>query len=168
MSFNCLYTNYGYNMTQDTIIKAEPNSQELFIFREFNAPSELLFKAYEDKDLFEKWMGTNLLQFEFKEYGKYHFETQDPKGNIVFSGKGTFHDFIPNKMIVRTFEMDVFSFPAQLEFLNFEVLTAEMSKLTMHSIFKSVEIRDELLKKPFAFGLNMAHNRLQEILNQLK
>jgi hypothetical protein len=35
-------------------------------------------------------------------------------------------------------------------------------------IFESGAQRDQLLKLPFAQGLNLAHNRLQEILNNLK
>lgn len=155
-------------MEQKTQVYAKDNEQDILITREFDLPVKTLFKAYVEKDLFEEWMGTDLLEFEFKEYGKYHFEKRNPKGDIIFSGKGAFHSFIPNKMIVRTFEMDVFSLPAQLEFLNFESLTTEKSKLTMHIIFKSVEIRNELLTKPFAVGLNMAHNRLQDIASELK
>ncbi len=154
-------------MEHKTKIIAEEGKQELLITREFDLPVESLFTAYKDKELFEKWMGTNLLQFEFKEYGNYHFETRSPKGDLMFSGKGAFHTYIPNEMIVRTFEMDVFSLPPQLEFLNFKALTGETSKLTMHIIFKSPEIRDELLKKPFAIGLDMAHNRLENILRKI-
>ncbi|PKD18887.1 ATPase [Salegentibacter salinarum] len=154
-------------MEQKTKIKAEEGKQELIITREFSLPVESLFTAYKDKELFEKWMGTNLIDFEFKEYGKYHFETRSPTGDLMFSGKGAFHSLIPNEMIVRTFEMDVFSLPPQLEFLNFNAITGEKSILTMHIIFKSAEIRNELLKKPFAIGLEMAHSRLEDVLNKI-
>ncbi|PKD20842.1 ATPase [Salegentibacter salinarum] len=155
-------------MEQKTKIKAEEGKQELLITREFNLPVESLYKAYKDKELFAKWMGTNLLDFEFKEYGKYHFETRSPTGDLMFSGKGAFHSLIPNKMIVRTFEMDVFSLPPQLEFLNFKAITGEKSILTMHIIFKSAEIRNELLKKPFTIGFDLAHHRLEAIMNTNK
>ena len=59
-------------------------------------------------------------------------------------------------------------FDAWLEFLKFEQLTDDTSKLTMHVIYKSVELRDQLLKLPFAQGINMAHNRIQEIVSKLK
>jgi hypothetical protein len=59
-------------------------------------------------------------------------------------------------------------FGAQLEFLEFEKLTAATSKLTIHSLFKSVSLRDQLLKMPFASGLNMAHNRLEETMHKIK
>lgn len=74
------------------------------------------------------------------------------------------HEFEPNRKITHTFEMENSGFPMQLEFLEFEPLSPDRSKLTMHMIFKSVEIRDRLLSMPFAYGLNMAHNRLQELL----
>lgn len=36
----------------------------------------------------------------------------------------------------------------------------------MHVVYKSVAIRDQLLKLPFAQGINMAHNRLQEVVTK--
>ena len=59
-------------------------------------------------------------------------------------------------------------FDVQLEFLGFEKLTDDTSKLNMHVVYKSVELRDKMLQLPFAQGINMAHNRLQEIVNKLK
>jgi len=37
----------------------------------------------------------------------------------------------------------------------------------MHVIYESVAQRDELLKLPFSYGINMAHNRLEELLKTL-
>ena len=60
------------------------------------------------------------------------------------------------------------SFGVQLEVYEFESLTDHTSKLNMHLIFESVALRDQLLQLPFAQGLNMAHNRIQEIFNTLQ
>jgi hypothetical protein len=38
----------------------------------------------------------------------------------------------------------------------------------MHVVYRSVAVRDQVLALPFAQGINMAHNRLQDILNKLK
>jgi uncharacterized protein YndB with AHSA1/START domain len=86
------------------------------------------------------------------------------KGKIVFSANGTIHDFIPNQRIIRTFEMENTPFGVQLEFLEFESIDKDNSKLTMHIVFRSVESRDQLLKMPFAMGINIAHNRIQQIM----
>ncbi|GAA6764208.1 SRPBCC family protein [Flavobacterium sp. CGRL1] len=155
-------------MERKTKISAENGQQEILITREFDLPLELLFKAYVEPEIVEQWMGTKVLKLENKKHGSWQFETKDPNGNVVFSANGVIHDFLPNERITRTFEMDNANFAPQLEFLEFEKLTDETSKITIQTIYKSVEHRDYQLKLPFAQGLNMAHNRLQEIVNQLK
>jgi uncharacterized protein YndB with AHSA1/START domain len=147
-----------------TKINAEDGKQELVITREFDLPLELLFKAYTEADIVEQWMGTKVLKLENKKHGSYQFETTDPRG-IKHGFNGTIHEFIPNEKITRTFEMENTPFAVQLEFLEFEQLTYDTSKLTMHVVYKSVALRDQMLQLPFAQGINMAHNRIQDILS---
>jgi uncharacterized protein YndB with AHSA1/START domain len=154
-------------MERKTKINAEDGKQELIITREFDLPLELLFKAYENAEIVEQWMGTKVLKLENKKHGSYRFETTDPKGN-KYGFNGVIHEFSPNKKITRTFEFENTPFGVQLEVLKFEQLTDDTSMLTIHTIFESVAKRDQMLKMPFAQGINMAHNRLQEILNKLK
>jgi uncharacterized protein YndB with AHSA1/START domain len=153
-------------MERKTIITAEANKQELMITREFNLPLELLFKAHTDAELVERWMGTKVRKMENRNHGSYQFETTDAQGKTVFQANGTIHEFSPNQKITRTFEMDNTPFGIQLEFLVFEKLNAETSKLNMHIIYKSVAHRDQILKLPFADGINMAHNRLQAVFRK--
>jgi uncharacterized protein YndB with AHSA1/START domain len=154
-------------MERKTIVNAEEGKQEIIITREFDLPLELLFKAYEEPEVVEQWMGTKVLKLENKRHGSYQFETSH-NGNVVFRANGTIHEFVLNQKITRTFEMENTPFPIQLEFLEFEKITEDTSKLTMHMVFKSVEYRDQLLTMPFAQGINMAHNRLQDIVIKLK
>ena len=154
-------------MERKTKINAEDGKQELVITREFDLPLELLFKAYEDAEIVEQWMSTKVLKLENKKHGSYRFETTDPKGN-KYGFNGVIHEFSQNQKITRTFEFENTPFGVQLEVLEFEQLTDDTSKLTIHTIFESVEQRDQMLKMPFAQGINMAHNRLQEILIKLK
>jgi uncharacterized protein YndB with AHSA1/START domain len=155
-------------MELKTRIHAEEGRPDLLITREFDLPVELLFKAYEDADLFEQWMNTKVVKLESKKHGSWAFETSNPEGQVVFTANGTIHDFVSNQKIVRTFEIENAPFDVQLEFLEFERLTDDTSKLTIHSIYRSVALRDQMLKLPFNQGINMAHNRLQDIANKLK
>jgi len=155
-------------MERKTKVNAEDGKQELVITRDFDLPLELLFTAYITPDIIEQWMGTKVLKLENKKHGSYQFETSDPKGNLAFVASGVIHDFVPNQKITRTFEMENTPFAPQLEFLDFETLTEGSSRLTMHIVYKSVALRDQILQLPFAQGINMAHNRLQEIVNKLK
>jgi uncharacterized protein YndB with AHSA1/START domain len=154
-------------MERKTKINAEDGKQELMITREFDLPLELLFKAYVEPEIIEQWMGTKVLKLENKKHGGYQFETTDPKGN-KHGFNGVIHELISNRKITRTFEMENAPFGVQLEFLEFEQLTDETSKLNMHVIYKSVALRDQLLQLPFTQGINIAHNRLQDIVNKLK
>ena len=154
-------------MERKTKINAEDGKQELLITREFDLPLELLFKAYAEAEIVEQWMGTKVLKLENKKHGSYQFETTDPKGN-KYGFNGVIHEFSANKKITRTFEFENTPFGVQLEVLEFEQFSDNTSKLTIHTIFESVEKRDQMLQMPFAQGINMAHNRLQEILNKLK
>lgn len=155
-------------MQNKTIVHAEDGKQELVITREFDLPVELLFKAHEDADIIEQWMGTKVLKLENKKHGGWSYETYGPGGNIAFKANGVFHEFIPNQKITRTFEMENAPFDVQLEFMEFERLTDDTSKLTIHTVFRSVAVRDQLLKMPFSYGINMAHNKLQEVVGKLK
>jgi uncharacterized protein YndB with AHSA1/START domain len=154
-------------MDRKTKVAAEEGKQELVITREFDLPLDLLFKAYVEPDIVEQWMGTKVIKLENKKHGSWQFETTDTKGN-KHGFNGVIHEFAPNQKITRTFEMENTPFTVQLEFLEFESLTDTTSKLTMHIIYKSVALRDQMLQLPFAQGINMAHNRLQNVASKLK
>lgn len=154
-------------MEQKTKIHAEDGKQDLLITRTFDLPLELLFKAYTEPEIVEQWMGTKVIKLENKKHGSWQFETTDPRGN-KHGFNGVIHEFCLNQRITRTFEMENTPFPVQLEFLEFEKLSDSTSKLTMQIVYKSAEYRNQMLKLPFAQGINMAHNRLQEIVNKLK
>ncbi len=154
-------------MEKKTKINAEDGRQELTITRDFDLPVELLFRAYAEAEIVEQWMGTKVLKLESKKHGSYQFVTTDPKGN-QYGFNGAIHEYIPNQKITRTFEMEGTSYGVQLEFYEFERITDDTSKLKMHVVYDSVMHRDQILQLPFAQGINMAHNRIQDIVNKLK
>ena len=160
-------------MELKTKIHAEDGKHDLTITREFDLPVELLFRAHSEAEIFEQWMsheyGTvKVVKFEARRHGGWEFQTSDAAGNVIFSANGTIHEFIPDAKITRTFEMANSPFDVQLEFLEFERLSDETSKLRMHVVYRSAELRDQMLKLPFASGLNMAHDRLQDIVGNLR
>lgn len=155
-------------MEQKTKVTAEEGKQEILITRTFDLPVNLLFNAYTEPGLVQQWMGNKVLKMENKAHGSYQFETTDDQGNVLFRANGSIHKITENQNITRTFEMENMPFPVQLEFLDFEAINDETSKLTMKIIFRSVADRDNMLKLPFAKGINMAHNQLQKIFNGSK
>ncbi len=160
-------------MERKTKINAEDGKQELVITREFDLPVELLFKAHAEPGLVEQWMSNpyatmKVLKLESKKHGSYQFESTDAKGNVVFKANGVIHEFVPNRKITRTFEMENTPFGVQLELSEFEKLSDDTSRITTHIIYESVALRDQVLKLPFAQGISMAHDRIQDIVSKLK
>ncbi|MGE0930996.1 SRPBCC domain-containing protein [Peijinzhouia sedimentorum] len=155
-------------MEPKTKVTAEENKQEILITRTFDLPVNLLYRAYTEPELMEQWMGNRVLKLENKAHGGYLFETTDKQGNVLFRANGAIHKITENQNITRTFEMENTPFPVQLEYLDFESINDKTSKLTIKILFKSVEDRDNMLKLPFAQGINMAHNQLQKTLAKLK
>jgi uncharacterized protein YndB with AHSA1/START domain len=154
-------------MELKTKVNAEEGKLDLRITREFELPVELLFKAHVEPEIIEEWMTSKVVKFEGKKFGSYKLEkTEDNK--VVFQASGVIHELIQNKKITRTFEMANTPVGVQLEVYEFKQLTDNTSTLNVHVIYESVEQRDQVLKMPFAQGLNWAHNRIQEVLLKMK
>jgi uncharacterized protein YndB with AHSA1/START domain len=163
----------GNKMDQKTKVQAEDGMQDLVITRDFDLPLELLFKAHAEPSLIEEWMSNpyakaKVLKFEGKKHGSYQLQSTDANGNVVFRSAGVIHEFLANKKIIRTFELENAPYGVQLEIHEFEKLTDGTSKLSMHVIYESVALRDQLLKLPFAQGISSAHDRLQDVASKLR
>jgi|SRR6185437_4555092 len=155
-------------MEQKTKVVAEDGKQEVTMSREFDLPLELLFRAHVEPGIIEQWMGTKVLQLEGRKHGSYRFQTTDPQGKVLFQAEGVIHELIPDRKIIRTFEMANAPFGVQLEVYEFEKLTDDTSRLKMHTIYESVAQRDMVLKQGLSWALSMVHDRLQAVVQKLK
>lgn len=157
-----------------TKITAEPGKQEFFIIREFNAPPELVFKAFTDPELYVQWIGpreleTHLETFESKSGGSWRYIQKDPEGN-EFAFHGVNHEVKAPERIIGTFEFE--GLPEKghviLQTAKFEALSGDRTKLTSQSVFQSVEDRDGMLMSGMEEGVNDSYNRLDELLEKMK
>jgi uncharacterized protein YndB with AHSA1/START domain len=160
-------------MEQKTKLHAENGKQEYLITRDFDLPVELLFRAHVEPELLVQWMSNpyataKALKFEGKKHGSYQLESTDAQGKVVFRSNGVIHELIANKKMIRTFELENAPYGVQLEIYEFEPLTDDASRLTMHVIYESVEKRDQLLQLPFSQGINYAHSQLEQLMKTLK
>ena len=155
-------------MEQKTKIAAEDGKQDMLITREFELPLDLLFRAYIEPGIVEQWMTSKVVKLENRKGGSYQLEKKDDNGNVVFAAGGVIHEFIPEKKITRTFEMANAPAGVQLEIYQFERLTDDTSRLTMHVIYESVGQRDQVMQWGFAPGINMAHDRIEKLAGKVK
>lgn len=156
-----------------TRVKVEPGKQELFITREFDAPRELVFKAFTDPDLLVKWMGprqlhTRIDRFEPASGGSWRFVQTDKDGN-EFGFHGVCHEQTAPERIIRTFEFE--GLPEKghvaLETVRLEVLPGQRTKVTIQSVFQSISDRDGMVQSGMEQGVNESHERLDEILDEM-
>ena len=156
------------------IITAEPGKQELFITREFDAPRELVFRAYTDPEIYAQWLGPNGLTTWFEVFepvsgGKYKFIQKDKDGN-EFSFHGVTHEVLLNERIIGTFEFDGLPDTGHvvLETTRFEVLPGSRTRVSSQSVFQSVSDRDGMVQSGMERGVTEGYERLDEILEKLR
>ena len=156
-----------------TTITAEPGKQELFITREFDAPRGLVFKAHTDPELFAQWIGphdlmTTLESFEPISGGKWRFIQKDQDGN-EFGFHGVFHE-VSSERIIQTFEFEGLpdSGHVVLETMDLEDLPNGRTRLTTHSVYRSVADRDGMVQAGMEIGITEGYERLDQILGRMK
>ena len=157
-------------MELKTKVNAEDGRQDMVITREFDLPVELLFKAHVDPEIIVQWKilpntTAKILKYGGQKHGSYQMQSTDAEGKIVSTVSGVIHEFIPNRKIIRTFEIEHAPMGVQLEIYDFEPLTDNTSKLNMHVIYESVALRDQALKMA-PQALNMAHDRMEGIMSK--
>jgi uncharacterized protein YndB with AHSA1/START domain len=156
-----------------TKIVADPGRQELFIEREFDAPRDLVFKAFSEPDLLIQWVGPDSMEMKIEKFdnrsgGSYRFLHVDGQGN-KYGFNGVIHEVAPPERVIRTFEFE--GLPERghvsLETVLFEVLPNDRTRLKMQSVFKSVADRDGLISSGMEGGMNEGFVKLEKLLAKL-
>jgi uncharacterized protein YndB with AHSA1/START domain len=157
-----------------TKIVAEPGKQEIFITREFDAPRELVFKAFTDPELYKQWIGpreltTDLETFESENGGSWRYIQKDPEGN-EFAFHGVNHEVLAPERIIGTFEFEGLPEGGHviLQTARFEALPGDRTKLMAQSVFQSIEDRDGMLQSGMEDGVNDSYARLDELLEKMQ
>ncbi len=151
----------------DMKVVADPGTQEIVITRSFDAPRELVFKAFTDADAVRQWWGLNSTetvvdQLEARPGGRWRFVQRDGDGN-EFGFHGVYHDLEAPERIVYTFEFEGMPGHVLLETLVFEDQDGR-TLMTDTSVFQSVGDRDGMLQSGMESGAAESMDRLDEYL----
>ena len=153
-----------------TQIVAEPGTHQIIVTREFDAPRDLLFRAYTDPELLVQWLGPRSLtmtvdRYELRDGGVWRFLHHDADGN-AYGFHGIFHGTPTVDGVVRTFEYEGWPGHVSLEALTFEERDGR-TLLRARSIFQSVEDRDQMIESGMEVGVNEGYERLDELIARL-
>ena len=160
-------------MSNKTIITAEPGTLELFITREFEAPRELVFRAYTEADLYEKWVGPDDLTMTVEKMdafdgGSYRFLHE--RDGHVYAFHGVYHEVLSPERIIGTFEFD--GLPEKGHVImgttKFEDLGNGRSRLVHQSVFQSVADRDGMIASGMERGVVEGYEKLDTLLDTLR
>jgi uncharacterized protein YndB with AHSA1/START domain len=151
----------------------KPPQQDLVITRIFDAPRDLVFRAWTDPKHVAQWWGphgftTPVCELDVRPGGAIRIDMQGPDG-VMYPSKGVFHEVVPPERLVFTTEaFEDAEGKSQLEVLN-TVTFAEYdgkTKLTLQSeIIRSSPAVAAALDG-MAEGWNQSLDRLTEHLEQ--
>lgn len=157
-------------MTKLNVV-AEPDSHELVITRDFDAPRELVFRAFTHPTLIPKWWGGNgyatvVDKMDVTFGGAWRFVQRDADGNEL-AFRGVYHQVSAPERLVYTFEFEPMAGHVLLETITFEERDGK-TRMVDHSVFQSVEDRDGMVASGMEQGAAESWDLFDELLKTLK
>jgi uncharacterized protein YndB with AHSA1/START domain len=157
-------------MMSKTQIDAPAGVPFLDITREFDAPRDLVFKAYTEPDLLVQWLGPRkytmtIDKYDLRDGGQWRYVHADDEGN-AWGFHGVFHgDQTPDGML-QTFEFEGAPGHVSLEKLVLEERDGK-TVVRNHAVYQSIEARDAMVDSGMEEGMNDGFDRLDDLLARL-
>ena len=151
-------------------VTAEPGVPQVITSRTFDAPRDLVYRAFTDPDLLVQWLGPRqytmtIERYDLRDGGTYRYIHADDAGNS-FAFHGVFHgDPSPDGM-VQTFEFEGAPGNVSMDTLTLEEHDGKTT-VRSNSVFQSVEARDGMVQSGMAEGMNEGYDRLDELVAKL-
>ncbi|MBJ7595953.1 MAG: SRPBCC family protein [Candidatus Dormibacteraeota bacterium] len=150
-----------------------PLDLEVVGTRVFDAPRELVFRAYNDPALVPRWWGPRsetlvVEEMDVRMGGGWRYRMKDATGN-EFAFFGEYREIVPPSRIARTFNYEPIG-PGHetLETVELEELDDGRTRMISTQRFLTVEDRDGMIQSGMESGYSESLQRLDELLEELK
>lgn len=148
-------------------VTAEPGVPQVLTERAFDAPRELVYRAFSEPDLLVQWLGPHgytmtIDRFELRDGGSWRYLHTDPDGN-AYAFHGVFHGEPSVEGIVQTFEFEGAPGHVSLDTVVFEDQGGGTIVRT-NTVFQSVEARDGMVESGMTEGMTQGYERLDDLL----
>jgi uncharacterized protein YndB with AHSA1/START domain len=152
-------------------VTSEPGTLEIVVTREFDAPRDLVFRAFTEPDLLAQWLGPRgyemkVDRFDVRDGGSWRYIHRDDKGN-EFAFHGVFHGEPSPDGFVQTFEFEGYPGHVQMDTARFEEMDGR-TVLHIQSVFQSVADRDGMVSAGMEVGLREGFEKLDELLTTMR
>lgn len=151
-------------------VNAEPGSHAIVMSRDFNAPRELVFKAYTDAALIPRWWGPNGVTttvdtMEVKKGGLWRYVQRDDQGG-EYAFHGVYHDIVAPERLVYTFEFEGMPGHVLLETISFEDHGGKTTLIDT-LVAQTLEARDGMVDSGMEQGASESWDRFETLLQTL-
>ena len=151
-------------------VTAEPGVPQVLTERSFEAPRELVFRAFTEPDLLVQWLGPRAYtmtidRFDLRDGGTWRYVHADDAGN-EYGFHGVFHGEPTLDGMVQTFEFEGAPGHVQMDTVTFTEADG-VTTVRTNSVFQSVEARDAMYESGMADGMSQGYERLEELLPKL-
>jgi len=153
----------------ETQIRAPEGVPFIDVSREFDAPRDLVFRAWTDPALLVQWLGPRKYEMVIDVYepragGSWRYIHKDAEHEWGFHG--VFHGDLSPDGMTQTFEFEGAPGHVSLDTLTLEERDGRTIART-HSVYQSVADRDAMVENGMAEGMNDGFDRLDDVLARL-
>ena len=148
-----------------------PTDEQILITREFNAPKDLVYKAYTTPELVSRWWPgkrgqMNSAEIDLRVGGKWRY-VMTATGGFEVAFHGEYREIVPNERIVST---EVYEGMPEAETVNTLTLTEAGGRTTLTILVQhtSKEHRDAHIDSGMEAGLQDALDLLEQVAVSLR
>jgi len=142
-----------------------PSDTEVLITREFDAPKELVYKAWTTPELIKRWWGgdrgeVTLAEVDLRVGGRWRY-VMIAHGSFEVAFNGRYEEIVPAERVVNT---EVFELLPDIEALVVNTFTEEAGRTTLSILVRhpSQETRDGHLESGMEEGMNESLEHLEQ------
>ena len=146
-----------------------PNEREIRIERMFDAPRELVWRAFTEPQLIAQWYcrGNFVVVERFEPVRGGHWRLVEHGPDGVHGFEGRFREVTPPERLVMTFEWDGMPGYPVIESHEFEDVGDGRTRLILTSLFSNEAERDGMLASGMEGGMNQSFEALDRLLARL-
>ena len=153
-----------------------PADRQILITREFDAPKELVYKAFTTPELVRRWWAgkrgeVTLAEIDLRVGGRWRY-VMDCPGGLVVAFHGEYREIVPNERIVSTevYEGAPVPDPEAAGTVNTATFTESDGRTLVEVLVDcpSREVRDAIIDSGMEGGMQEAMDLLEEVARSLR
>jgi uncharacterized protein YndB with AHSA1/START domain len=158
---------------KETIYTKDLQNRKMTVSREFDAPVELVWKAWTENELLDQWWAprpwkANTRSMNFKEGGSWLYSMDGPDGTsalcrVNYKSINPLESFTAEDTFCDDEGNPTDALP-QMLWKNEFIALGDQTRVQVEITFKSIEDMDKIIEMGFKEGFSMAHNNLDELL----